>query len=265
MASGMMRCFRSIADAGTTSAVSRSAGASFGCRPMWSVSAAKRAAVMPATIHLRRLDGAVPSPVGKRWMTHSIGQPRAKPAPAKGRTNSMPGLSAATARAVGSAAHAGRDRDRRRGDRDDRGVADRRRGSRGGAARARRAGIGRDRTQPGPRPAAGSRGARPAVARERRALRELADDARVRVRPRADRDAPARDRREPVRRAGRGAARRRAAGRGRRAPRGTGARAGHGRRTSAGRGTADRSGRAGGRGRGRGRAPRGPRSAPMSR
>ena len=32
---------------------------------MWSVSTAKRAAVIPATIHLRRADGAVPSPVGE--------------------------------------------------------------------------------------------------------------------------------------------------------------------------------------------------------
>ena len=173
MASGMMRCFRSIAEAGTTSAVSRSAGASCGCRPIWSVSDREecRGDARDDPLAAGGRGGAL---ARGEALDHPFHRPAESEACAGEGENKFHARTIGRLRPppVGSAAHAGRDRDRRRGDRHDRGVADRRRRSRGGAPRARRARIGRDRTQPGPGLAARSRGARPAVARERRALRQ---------------------------------------------------------------------------------------------
>ena len=85
----MIRCSRSIAAAGTTSAVSSSAGSSSGTKPIETASSANSAAVIAATIQRRRLDGGVPTPCGNRWITHSSGQPRANPNPARGSTDSI--------------------------------------------------------------------------------------------------------------------------------------------------------------------------------
>ncbi len=135
---------------------------------MRTVRAAKRKAVTPATIQRRRDDGAVPSPLGKRWISHSIGQPSAKPAPARGRTISMEPLSARTQRDCRLPPDARRRRDRGRGRRHDGRLGARGGGRRGDAARAGRARLRRDVEEPGPRPAAGPRRARAPVAGEHR-------------------------------------------------------------------------------------------------
>src|SRR6185437_3118543 len=83
----MMRWRRSITEAGTISAVRSSAGASRAWKPMRTVTAAKRSAVTPATIQRRRDDGAVPSPLGKRWIaTRSATRARSRRLRGEGRT-----------------------------------------------------------------------------------------------------------------------------------------------------------------------------------
>ena len=141
---------------------------------------------MPATIQRRRVDGAVPSPLGKRWITHSMGQPRAKPAPARGRTNSMapdyrrePARDCRLRRRMPDV-----DRHRGRGCRDDRGLAARGGGRRGDAARAGRAGIGRDGDEPGPGLPARPRGARPLWQESVAMYGGSPTRRRVRIRPR---------------------------------------------------------------------------------
>ena len=201
IAFGMMRWRRSMTEAGTISAVRSSAGARRAWKPILTVTAANSAAVTAATIHRRRLEGAVPSGFGKRWISHSIGQPSAKPAPARGRTNSMWLVIGAIRRGtVGCPPRAGRDRDRGRRHRDHGRLVPRRGGCGGDAARARRARIGGDRAQPGTRAPARPRRARAALAGEHRRLHAPGRRARRRLlpRPRADRDAAARNAARPA-------------------------------------------------------------------
>ena len=82
-----------MTEAGTISAVRSSAGTSRGWRPIRSGDDRKegRGGGGDDTSG-GGPTGAVPSPLGKRWISHSIGQPSANPAPASGSTVSMSGL-----------------------------------------------------------------------------------------------------------------------------------------------------------------------------